>query len=132
MKVFDQIKGFEDKVNFVDENNVVVGYNLYASCCERAGYFFSDKEDESIRDGDYYLDDDDIHYKNVITEETLEKYVFDAEYCKYGDSVVIFKLISNLENYNPVYLYLYNIHNGYYAHGFAMKKDGIPIVDDTI
>ena len=36
------MKIFEDniKVNFVDENNVFVGYDMRQSCCEQAGYFF--------------------------------------------------------------------------------------------
>jgi len=32
-----------DKINFIDVNNVLVGYDLSCSCCENANWFISDK-----------------------------------------------------------------------------------------
>ena len=33
-----------NKLNFVDENNVVVGFGAESSCCESFGYFFTPSE----------------------------------------------------------------------------------------
>ena len=44
MKIFDQVAPFGDKVNFVDENNVVVGYEMSQDCCEFASWFISEEK----------------------------------------------------------------------------------------
>ena len=112
------------KVNFVDENNVFVGYDDFQCCCENHGWFISKFEDEdsveNLKDKDFYSDD------------ILKGYVFDKSYHKtlsikddnYSEDpswsdCVQFKLI---KNFSPnLFLYLYNFHNGYYSHGFTMK-----------
>ena len=47
MKIFD---GDFDKVNFVDENNVFVGYDLLQDCCEDANWFIADREIDGIKE----------------------------------------------------------------------------------
>jgi hypothetical protein len=44
------MKKFEDngKINFVDENNVFMGYDMERSCCEVADWFISPKEENEI------------------------------------------------------------------------------------
>lgn len=37
MKIFDK----DGKVNFVDENNVIVGYDTNQHCSEHAGWFIA-------------------------------------------------------------------------------------------
>jgi len=36
MKIFLNEKELETKINFVDDNNVFVGYDLTQQCCENA------------------------------------------------------------------------------------------------
>jgi hypothetical protein len=116
MKIFNTKEKYSEKVNFVDENNVFVGYDTDQSCCEHADYFISDKEENEDRDNQGIL-------------EGLEDYIFDTNYFKevepkadnYGSCLdagrmVRFKLVAN--NKPDLYLHLYNSHNGYYGHGF--------------
>jgi len=125
MKIFNSNDGtfWGEKVNFVDKNNVVVGYDMDQSCCERADWFISDKITLSISENQAHND------------SVLEDYVFDKEFFKEVDYIknekddwneldeggmVIFRL-SNGEN--ELFLHLFNCHNGYYYHGFEMKDD---------
>lgn len=108
-----------NKVNFVDENNVVVGYDMQSQCCEDYGYFFSRQKPNSVADID------------GINDADLEGFIFDQNFyeCdgfedeKSGDygSVAIFRLINGC---NEIYLTLYNIHNGYYTHKFQVITGG--------
>lgn len=125
MKIFDSGEnGWDEKVNFVDDNNVLVGYDMAQSCCERADWFISKTEDNNYPENG-----------NKITEG-LEDYFFDKDYFvevepaqegsddyKYSvlDSggMVRFKLIA--QDKEPLYLHIYNSHNGFYGHGFEFK-----------
>lgn len=108
MKVFD--KG--GKINFVDENNVFVGYDTNQSCCENADYFISTKKEN-----------EDMDSKDF----NLEPYSFDKDGFEEVDSpkgldaggMVRFRLVA--PDLPDLYLHLYNAHNGYYGHGFEAK-----------
>ena len=114
MKVFDR----DDKINFVDDNNVFVGYDIEQDCCERADWFVSVKEKCSI--------------PPVIIKLSLDDYNFDTSYFKKVESLdifeeggmVIFKLTS--PDKPSLYLHLFNVQNGYYGHGFTATIGGIP------
>lgn len=115
MKVFEE----GGKINFVDENNVFVGYDLSQDCCEYADWFVSNKEET------YKYD------LKLKKDKNLSKYSFDIKYFKKSDGgdldgggIAIFKLIS--DNGEDLYLHIFNSHNGYYGHGFESKIDGIP------
>lgn len=122
------VKMFEKhgKTNWVDSNNVVLGYDTAQSCCEDASYlyYFTQKYNEFvIRDlengnNDYVFDTDFC----VIGEEAFN-YIEHDTYTKVSDldcgEIVSFKLVSPTKG--DVYITLYNAHNGYYAHGFSMK-----------
>lgn len=119
---------WEYKVNFIDKNDVFVGYDTAQDCCEDAGYAFLEKPEA---------------YSNFKTEDAdldLDSYVFDVNYFETIDSLglddqdeyysaldaggqVFFKLIS--ESKPDMYLTLYNAHNGYYGHGFETNVKGV-------
>ena len=42
MKIITCDKQYSYSINFVDENNVFVGYDLEQQCCEEADWFFTD------------------------------------------------------------------------------------------
>lgn len=122
MKIFDS----DTKINFVDDNNVMVGYDTNQQCCESAYYYFS-----RVPGGP----------KIKVTDEQLQDYQFDINYRKYvnyldhdvegerGDglySAIAFRLNSSQKT---LYLMLYNCHNGYYSHGFEMRVNG-QVIDD--
>ena len=121
IKVFDETSGWSQKVNFVDHNNVFVGYDMDEQCCEIAGWYIG--TEASYRMPPNYLG-------NTREGEDLSAYEFDQEFFQRwdyentpedehrfdGGGVVIFKLVS--AKGPDLYLHLYNNHNGYYSHGF--------------
>ena len=117
MKIFDQEAPFADKVNFVDEDNVVLGYNMAQDCCEHAGWFIAEKPIL-----DFSSDADEG------PEFDVTAYRFDTEYdvtidppasLDEGD-VEVFRLVA--DGKPDLFLHIFNAHNGYYSHGFAMKR----------
>ena len=125
MKKFDK----DGKINFVDDNNVFVGYDMQQDCCENADWFISDKEESDVYDSNY----------NRIEQRDydIERYNFDKDYfeeisCPQLDEggMVRFKLVSN--DGLPLYRHLYNSHNGYYGHGFTMSIGGVVVKDSYL
>jgi len=120
MEYFDR----DGKYNFIDENDVVVGYDNCQDCCEWANWFiseerFPDKADEAL--------------VGVVPED-LENWIFDPRGFKEGKSnfenddtnhYVSFRLLDKKTNKKVAYLILFNVHNGYYAHGFTMEVGGL-------
>ena len=50
MRIFNKEEKWSSKVNFVDDNNVVLGYDTEEQCCENAGWFIDDQPCEAIRE----------------------------------------------------------------------------------
>jgi hypothetical protein len=115
MRVFNGDEdGFDAKVNFVDENNVFLGYDIYEMCCEYAGWFI-----------------DDVPHSSGEIPSPLPQpkdfpgWVFDTAYfsCVHGDrlddgGMAIFRIVKGEEE---KFVHLFNCHNGYYGHGFDFK-----------
>ena len=126
MKIFnDNENSWSEKVNFVDDNNVLVGFDMSSCCCESFGWFVCSKEPTEI-----------------IDEENAEKlktegYQFDVDYFKEIDpedkwdegGMAIFRLVKGEDE---MFLALHNTHNGYYSHGFEMKVGGETIRDSSL
>lgn len=122
--IFNQTKEFPGKVNFIDSENVILGYDLYQSCCEDAFWVISKSEDGS-----------NPLFRGDETETQLielDGYVFDPDYFKgetqedrdHEDNFAIFKLVKFNKPQESLYIRLENHHNGYYSHGF--KFSGYP------
>lgn len=118
MKIFDRIEPFTSKVNFVDENGTLVGYDLDKQCCENAGWFISYsicttiEEDisEDLQLEDYWFDD--LFFQKV----SFNLHPYDS------DNPVLEGVIFSLytEDKPNIFLHLFNHHNGYYTHGFHL------------
>lgn len=117
---------WSSKVNFVDENNVLVGYDFSGACCESYGWYIHSKvTTEDVVADSLFNDSDDA---NVINE-ALKEWTFDTSFFeeiskeKWSDvcATAVFRLVNGD---NELFLHLYNQHNGYYAHGFDFSKDG--------
>jgi hypothetical protein len=135
MKIFDNEE--IGKINFVDKNNVVVGFDNSSQCCEDFGYFFIPTIPTQ----------EEIEKHNGV-EFDPEKYIFDTSFVRLesdnmdSGGVAIFRLAEVKEEYSAVgywnkdskfmYLVLYNHHNGYYSHGFDMKKKDKVIVEASL
>jgi len=125
MKIFNSENSFEDKVNFVDENNIFIGYDLKQQCCEQAYYYITDE----------IIKPEVFNRKNIKdyseNNEILKDYIFDIEngITDIADGIVI-KLTS--EGKKDLFLHLYNIHNGYYAHSYLIKNNDVIIDEDKL
>lgn len=128
-RIWNLTETFPGKVNFIDSNNVILGYDLGQCCCEHAFWTVSEKQDGS--DPIYTGDDSNVQ------EIELDRYVFDPHFHErtsddVGNEVAIFKLLSN--NYGPelpdLFIRLENHQNGYYSHGFIFR--GAAVIESSI
>lgn len=123
MKIFER----DGKINFVDENNVVLGFDYGQSCCEHYGYRIT----EDIPNMETYADDiESVNFKE-------EDYRFDPEFIRIENAedgnVATFKLRNkDKRKKKPLYLTIFNYHNGWYSHGFTFTVDGIIKVEDYL
>ena len=119
MKIFTQENSFFGRINFIDKNNVVVGWSNDASCCESFGWFISKEK--------YKLKDDDVYPEELseIKDLDLDPYEFNPKFFETQEidkghsegGIAIFELT---HEDNKLYLHFHNYHNGYYGHGFEM------------
>lgn len=130
MKIFCQKpSSWESKVNFVDENNVLLGYDNEDSCCASGGWFLADKADEWLEE--------------TFKEEPMELqgWVFDKTYFKewelpseydsketYGGAAQ-FRLVNGDKE---KFLTLYNHQNGYYSRGFELKESETKVREGSV
>ncbi len=115
MKIFNLTEKFPGKVNFVDENNVCLGYDMYQCCCESANWFISDKKVEV-----YDVDDDVDELKFDVEDYVFDPTYFEQVNCSGLDEgdMVRFRIVNGN---NELFIHIYNCHNGYYGHGFEFK-----------
>ena len=115
------IKETDGKINFIDENDVFVGFDVREQCSEDFGYFISTKKQYKICRGD---DVDVSGYTFNTSKRPIEKEVSDDAGCDVL-GMVIFKLVK--PGNKNLYLHLYNFHNGYYAHGWedSLGRSGL-------
>jgi len=132
-RIWNLTKAFPGKVNFIDSNNVILGYDLNQSCCENAFWTIGESQDGSspLHRGDNEMEQ----------EIELDGYRFDPKYFERIEDdgneryVAIFKLIHasefkwvdgkllDLVKLPELYLRLENHHNGYYSHGFTFRGE---------
>jgi hypothetical protein len=129
-RIWNGKEPFEKKVNFIDTNNVVLGYELEQWCCEASYWSISEADGQPIHRGNGGEDEQE-------REIELEGYVFDPSFIKLhtlGDDddgwgfegrTATFRLWGDPEvtpELPDLYLTLVNRHNGYYSHGFTFGK----------
>lgn len=129
MKIFNKVEPWRFKTNFVDENNVVLGWDSEQCGSESHGWAL-------------YEDEDCKHRSVVILNAwdigmiiDLPGFTFDPTYVKYEENAVIFKITGkNFEQDYEMSLYirLENHHNGYYSHGFKFTQNEQVIVDGVL
>ena len=106
-----------DKVNFVDDNNMLVGYDLSQDCCEHADWFIADHLSTELQASpqiDGHLDMPGWNFDPEFFQEVASDEL-DA------GNMVCFRLVNGAQEQ---YLHLYNSHNGYYGHGFTVEIGG--------
>ncbi|MCP3703193.1 MAG: hypothetical protein GY954_09735 [Alteromonas sp.] len=127
MKIFTGSESsWEEKVNFVDENDVFVGYDIGQDCCEHADYFIADTiTPYSYNDeGQKVLPDVEAYSFDRDFFQTIESPDLDA------GGMVAFRLVASGKP--DLFLHLFNAHNGYYGHGFEVKHGGETVRNDYL
>ncbi len=121
MKTFEK----DGRINFVDENNLLVGFDNSQSCCESFGHMIT-------RDLPHSTDQESIQ----IDES---KYRFDPTFTREGGvegldegGAVSFRLVNSENCLDCVYLTLYNSHNGYYSKGFHFTNGDTEILSGSL
>jgi len=116
MKIFEkESSSWDSKVNFVDDNDVFVGYDTGILGNEDAGWFITDRIDTDLSET-YNVPDveaycfDPHFFLTVYTRELRE------------GGMVVLRLIA--EGKPDLYLHLYNADDGCYSHGFSVKHGG--------
>ena len=117
MKIFDSGDGWGSKVNFIDKNNVLVGYDTLQDGCENAGWFISDDEKNDINNGENKNNNVDGYSFDTSYFVEVEASMGHGDGCLEAGGMVRFKLTS--KNKPNLYLHIYNSHNGCYGHGFT-------------
>jgi hypothetical protein len=79
------------KVNFVDDNNVLVGYDFAGSCCELFGWYIHDKVNNNREDS--LFDENTDH--NAIND-SLKEWTFDTSFFKELRKVLVVVTITIL------------------------------------
>ena len=119
MKIFNKIENFKTKVNFVDDNNVVLGYDIEQQCCEKANWFISDTIDP--KSGYQVVDLPNYNFDvRFIREDYRQRNSPKLE----DTNTVIFRITNGVDE---KFIFLCNTHNGYYRHGFDFDVGGVPM-----
>jgi threonyl-tRNA synthetase len=120
MKYFEPTNSeWSDKINFVDEHNVFVGYDFSSCCCEHFGWFITQGTEKIL---------DDKSEANKINE-LLAPFVFDKKFFETSGNAdqydeggeARFRLVNGDQE---LFLTLFNSQNGYYGHGFEFLENG--------
>jgi hypothetical protein len=134
MRIFEK----DNKHNFVDENNVYIGYDSGQSCCEYADWFISD---EAFTTTPEFLRNSGVASES-LKPKILDGWVFDIDFFNEVNindpescSMAVFRIIKGEEQ---KFLHLFNCHNGYHSvpptgHGFKMDftdKKGLETFSD--
>ena len=123
--VFDCVEPWPDKVNFVDSNNTMLGYDMDQQCCEYATWWISTREEladcsfdrhrKTLPPGNWRFDTQPVD---------CDKFVTYSEQC-----IAVFRVYTtprgawdSEHKEDERFIVLSNTHNGYYSHGFTFDK----------
>lgn len=123
--IWNQSPPFTDKVNFIDSNNVILGYDMGQCCCENA--FWTVGESKDGTDALYNSSE------SAPEQASLDGYVFDPAFCeRVGDGDEMSAAISRLTGWSKpdLFIRLENNHNGYYSHGFTFR--GATVIEESL
>ena len=127
MEIFERE---DERINFVDENNVFVGYELGAMCCEEADQLILDSLDliPNVFAESWPWNGRSCEDVEKYQDKNLKGWVFDVDFIErktYEQNeecfFVAFRIIKGDEE---KFIILYNQHGGYYSHGFKVNVGG--------
>jgi len=102
------------KMNAVDLNNNLVGFDTTDDCCAHGGWFVSLEKISKDLGGGAYDQTEAIEYQDYSFDPSFfEDDVVDNDS---DNRLVRFRMVA--EGKPDLFLHLYNCHNGYYSKGF--------------
>ena len=130
MKRFDQVAPWPSKVNYVDANNVVLGFDMERSCCEDFGHAVvgSLEEAKEVSEGRGDAIPWDITAYSFIQEAPANLY--DTYAHGEAHAAKAFRIIA--PNKPDLFVIIWNHHNGYYSHGFTFEGPGVVAISGGI
>lgn len=120
MKIFDKNEGWGSKVNFVDDHNVLLGYDLSQCCCESADWFITKTQRPTMKE--YEALNKDL---KGIEDFSFDRSFFRQEGSIDGENPLDAGEIATFRLHregDEAFLHLFNCHNGYYSHGFTFAE----------
>lgn len=107
------------KTNWIDQNNVVFGYDDYTHCCEYWGWGVYEPESgkkiaEDPTGLPYHFD-----YAAGANEFPLRIY---TDECDESTDLVQVVLLHDDDHEKKLIFECFNCHNGYYYHDFSFKR----------
>jgi len=125
-----------EKYNFVDESNVVVGFDADKNCCESFGWFITRNPDfvTPVPFADNVCDDgcDERLINEIIAGFTFDKTRHAAETNKGMSNEENWASFRLVNGDRELFLHLYNDHNGYYSHGFEFTAGDKVIAEGSL
>ncbi len=119
MKRFAKQAKWESKINYVDSNNRLVGFDVAQSCCEWFGHAVCKtipKTNQELEDYEGFKEEDLSDYCFVDEEPTTVKEI-DVE----EGGTLAFRLHAPARP--DLFVVIWNHHNGYYSHGFETWRE---------
>ena len=107
------------KRNWIDQNDIVVGYDEDRQCCEDFGWgVYNAETKERLQDDPAGLL---YHFGDADTDVDFDNALTDLD----GDSnndIIHIELLPDDGKSPKLILEFYNCHNGYYHHDFSIKR----------
>jgi hypothetical protein len=125
IRVFERSakSGWGNRLNIVDHQNRVVGFDYDKDCCETFGYrwWSHDGVDITATTGDTI--DGAVFDPNEPATPAVVVHAADVYDDLDAGDRVFFRVLFP-DGRDPIFLELYNSHNGYYGHGFEFLING--------
>ena len=122
MRVFMDGETWGGKVNFVDESDALVGFDISQDCCEYFGWYVSDDQEAVSSPPEWSEEQGNTMLAGYLFDRSFLVENTAPESCG-EDHEAIFRLTK--AEAPDLFLHLFNHHNGYYAHGFTFVIGGV-------
>ncbi len=112
------VKETTDSINFIDEHDNFVGYQLSQICCEQATWAIVSEQPTNKKKA----------IQSTVQPEELEGYYLDTRWFKQKNfkdtdtDAVIFRMKKDKHPHR--YIVFTNTQNGYYSHGYTCSIGG--------
>lgn len=130
MKCFDLVDPWTGKVNYVDANNVVLGFDTERCCCESFGHAVVSSLAEAKEVSEGRADPSPLDITAYSFAQEPPHSVDCSEDCAEYNHALAFRILA--PNMRDLFVAIWNHHNGYYSHGFTLRGPGVAELDGIL